>query len=67
MQTVKEQTQAVDRLRGMPERQRHFLLEAAECLRDLASLAPDIAWQLRRFAEDIDEIVADVAGDDERF
>jgi hypothetical protein len=32
-----------------------FLREAAASLRDLSSRAPDIANELRRFADDLDE------------
>jgi hypothetical protein len=32
-----------------------FLREAADCLRDLASHAPDIANELRRFADDLED------------
>ena len=35
-----------------------FLLDAAECLRDLALRAPDIAHELRSFAEDLEQEAA---------
>jgi len=34
-----------------------FLEEVADRLRDMACAAPDVAWELRRFAEDIEELI----------
>jgi hypothetical protein len=39
----------------MKENLSTFLLEAAERLRDLALRAPDIAHELRSFAEDLEQ------------
>jgi hypothetical protein len=34
-----------------------FLEEVADRLREMACAAPDISWELRRFAEDIEELI----------
>jgi hypothetical protein len=39
----------------MPKNLSVFLREAADCLRDLALRAPDIANELRRFAEEVEQ------------
>jgi hypothetical protein len=39
----------------MPKNVTEFLRNAAASLRDLASRAPDIANELRRFADELDE------------
>jgi hypothetical protein len=42
-------------LRTMQKNLPVWLREAADCLRDLAARAPDIANELRRFADDLEE------------
>ena len=39
----------------MPKNLSVFLRAAADCLRDLALRAPDIANELRRFAEEVEQ------------
>jgi len=53
------------RLPPMPENYSKFLEEVAEDLRSLAARAPDIASELRRFADDLDGIVAEVGRRDD--
>jgi hypothetical protein len=42
-----------------------FLVEMADSLRQLAERAPDIALELRRFADDLDRILSQAARRDE--
>jgi len=49
----------------MPENYSKFLEEAAEELRSLAARAPDIARELRRFAEDLDRIASEIGRRDD--
>jgi len=49
----------------MPENYSKLLEEVAEELRSLAARAPDIASELRRFADDLDGIVAEVGRRDD--
>jgi len=49
----------------MPNDYSEFLREMAESLRQLAERAPDIGQELRRFAEDIDQMIAQATRRDE--
>jgi hypothetical protein len=44
----------------MPEKYSKFIGEVAEELRALAGRAPDIARELRRFADDLDRIASEI-------
>jgi hypothetical protein len=55
---------AVHVYRHMRKNLSEFLREAADSLRDLALRAPDIAGELRRFADDLEEQAQRATRDD---
>jgi hypothetical protein len=60
MLMLSERTHARLRLPTMPENYSKYLEKAAEELRVLANCAPDIAWKLHRFADDLDRMASEV-------
>jgi len=48
----------------MPKRLSVFLREAADCMRDLALRVPEIANELRRLADDLEEAAGSAIGED---
>ena len=48
----------------MPKGLSVFLREAADCMRDLALRVPEIANELRRLADDLEEAAGSAIGED---